>query len=65
MTETIPQIRARHRQEIKQAVSAMAERRVTQSKAARELETTLSVIGYIISKEGIFWPVKKQGVKTQ
>jgi transcriptional regulator with GAF, ATPase, and Fis domain len=61
--ETIPQMRARHRREIEQAVKDMAARRITQAEAAKMLGMTRSGINAIIQRKGIFWPVKQQGRK--
>lgn len=65
MTETIPQMRARHRREIEAAVLEQAARRITQTQAARRLGMSLTGLNNLIHRVGIFWPVKQQGRKQQ
>lgn len=61
MIETIPAMRRRHKEELRNLVEGEAERRITQTQAARNLGTTLQNLNNIIQREGIYWPVKAQG----
>ena len=61
MTETIPQMRARHRREIAAAISDQAALRITQTVAAKHLGMSLNGLNNIIVRNGLFWPVKRQG----
>lgn len=61
MTETIPQMRARHRQEIRAAVAEQAARRITQTEASKALGISLQRLNGLVIGQGIFWPVKRQG----
>jgi len=61
MTETIPQMRARHRREIATAISDQAAMRITQTVAAKHLGMSLNGLNNIIVRNGLFWPVKRQG----
>jgi hypothetical protein len=63
MTETIPQMRERHAREIRQAVEALAAERITQTEAARRNHMPLTHLNNLIHRLGIFWPVKRQGVR--
>lgn len=63
MTETIPQMKARHACELRQAVERLAAERITQTQAARSQGMTLTALNNIIRRAGIFWPVKAQGVR--
>ena len=65
MTETIPQMRARHRREIADAVAKQAELRITQTKAAKQLGLSLQGLNNIIMRNGLPWPVKRQGRGAQ
>ncbi len=64
MTETIPQMRERHRTEIRQAVERLASERITQAEAARRNGMALTHLNNLIHRLGIFWPVKRQGVRS-
>ena len=64
MTETIPQMRRRHRDEIRAAIEAQGALRITQAQAARNLNMSVQGLNNIIQRNGIDWPVKRQGVKT-
>ena len=61
MTETIPAMRARHRREIATAISDQAALRITQTVAAKHLGMSLNGLNNIIVRNGLFWPVKRQG----
>ena len=61
MTETIPQMRARHRREIATAISDQAALRITQTAAAKHLGVSMNTLNNIIVRNGLFWPVKRQG----
>jgi transcriptional regulator with GAF, ATPase, and Fis domain len=63
MTETIPQMRQRHAAEIRQAVERLASERITQAEAARRNGMNLTAINNLVRRLGIFWPVKRQGVR--
>ena len=59
--ETIPQMRTRHAREIREAIEALAARRITQTEAARIAGMNLSGLNNIIQRNAIFWPVIRQG----
>lgn len=65
MIETIPQMRARHAKEIREAVEAQAAKRLTQTQASKCLGVSLTCLNNLILRMGIFWPVKAQGKATQ
>jgi hypothetical protein len=64
MTETIPQMRERHAAEIRQAVERLASERITQAEAARRNGMALTHLNNLIHRLDIFWPVKRQGVRS-
>lgn len=59
--ETWDQITRRHKREKIEIVKALAAERLTQTEAAARLNMTLTGLNNFIHREGIFWPVKKQG----
>lgn len=61
MTETLPEMKARHRAERRALVEKMAKERMTQTQAARRLGVKLTHLNNLIRREGIFWPVVRQG----
>lgn len=61
MTETIPQIRARCRADIKAAVIAQRDKGITQTEAGRNLGLSTQGINNLIHRLDIKWPLKRQG----
>lgn len=61
MKETIPQMRARHRHEIEEAIINQAVKGRTQTEAARILGMTTTGLNNIVRRQGIYWPVIRQG----
>lgn len=59
--ETWDQITRRHKREKIAIVQALADERITQTEAADRLNMTLTGLNNFIHREGIFWPVIKQG----
>lgn len=65
MTETIPAMRRRHAAEIKAAVVAQRDRRITQTVAAAALGLSVQGLNNLIHRNDIRWPVKRQGLPKQ
>ena len=61
MLETWHQMTVRHQRERRELVEGLAARRITQSEAARNLGTSLGCLNNFIRRNGISWPVKRQG----
>ncbi len=61
MRETWDQMTARHRRERRAMVVTLAESRLTQTEAAKLLGIKLTRLNNYIHRNGIFWPVVKQG----
>jgi hypothetical protein len=61
VTETIPEMRARHKAEVKAALVEQAEMRISQTEAARNLDMKLTGLNNLVIKLDIYWPVKMQG----
>jgi transcriptional regulator with GAF, ATPase, and Fis domain len=61
--ETWDQMTRRHQRERRELVERLASERITQTQAARRLNTTLHVLNNFIHRKGIFWPVIQQGKK--
>lgn len=59
--ETWDQITRRHKREKIAIVQGLADERITQTEAAARLNMTLTGLNNFIHREGIFWPVIKQG----
>ena len=59
--ETWDQITRRHKFEKIAIVEALAAERITQTEAAKRLGMTLTGLNNFIHREGILWPVIKQG----
>lgn len=59
--ETWDQMTRRHKRERRKMVEALAAKRITQSQAASEVNTTLTCLNNYIRRNRIFWPVKRQG----
>lgn len=64
MTETIPQMKARHKREIRAAVERLASERITQTEAARRNGMALTALNSMVQRLGVYWPVIRQGVRT-
>lgn len=63
--ETIPAMRARHAEEIRAAIEEQAQARLTQTQAAKRLGLSLTALNNICQRKGIWFPVKRQGFKTE
>jgi len=61
MTETLPQMRARHEAELRALILSQANARKTQTQASRTLGVSLTCLNNLIQRMGIYWPVKAQG----
>ena len=61
MTETIPQMKLRHKREVRAALERLAAERITQTEAARRNGMALTDLNGLLVRMGIFWPVKRQG----
>lgn len=61
--ETWDQMTRRHKRERREMVEAFAAQRVTQTVAAKHMNTTLTCLNNYIRRNGIFWPVMSQGVR--
>jgi len=57
-------LRERQKQERIEQVRKLAQSRITQTQAARELGVSLQTLNRFIQLNEIFWPVVKQGVKS-
>jgi len=57
-------LRERQKQERIEQVRELAQSRITQTQAARELGVSLQTLNRFIQLNEIFWPVVKQGVKS-
>ena len=57
-------LRERQKQERIEQVRELAQSRITQTQAARELGVSLQTLNRFIQLNEIFWPVVKQGVKN-
>lgn len=58
------ELRERQRKERIEQVEKLARARLTQTEAAQKLGVTLQTLNRFIQLNDIFWPVVKQGVKT-
>ena len=63
MIETWAEMTCRHKRERRQLVENLASERMTQTQACRVLKTNLSCLNNFIKRNGIFWPVIRQGKK--
>lgn len=61
MTETWDQMTRRHKRERRAMVEALAARRLTQTEAARKINTTLTCLNNYVRRNRIDWPVVRQG----
>lgn len=52
---------ARHKRERIEMVQSLARSGYTQTQAAKILDTSVTGLNNFIQREGIHWPVKKQG----
>jgi DNA invertase Pin-like site-specific DNA recombinase len=57
-------LRERQKQERIEQVRELAQSRITQTQAARELGVSLQTLNRFIQLNDIFWPVVKQGVRS-
>jgi transcriptional regulator with GAF, ATPase, and Fis domain len=62
--ETWDQMTARHERERRDMVERLAAERITQTQAARRLGISLSGLNNFIQRNGIFWPVIRQGFRS-
>jgi DNA invertase Pin-like site-specific DNA recombinase len=64
MTETLPQMAERHKQEKRQAVEAMNAACMTQTEAAKALGVSLTCLNNFVRRSGIVWRVIQQGKRA-
>jgi hypothetical protein len=60
MTETIPAMRARWKAELLAAITAQAERNITQTEAAPVLGVSVQRLNALIHQNAIHWPRNQQ-----
>ena len=60
---TLPKLRETYFAARRALVERKAAERITQTRAARELGVNLTCLNNIIRREGIHWPVIRQGKK--
>jgi len=63
--KTLPELTRTYRQARRAMVERHARAGLTQTEAARELGVSLTALNNLIRREGIDWPVKRQGRKQE
>lgn len=61
---TLPGLRTEYKTARRELIEAHAKTGATQTAAAERLGVTRNALNNIIQREGIFWPVKRQGRKS-
>ena len=61
---TLPELKATYYAARRAIIERHASQRKTQTQAARDLGVTLTALNNIIHREGIYWPVIKQGPRN-
>ncbi len=57
------EIRKRHVNDLRLLLTTLAGRRITQTEASRLLGVRLGAFNQLLSRNDVFWPVKRQGAK--
>lgn len=58
------EIRKRHERDLRLVLTSLADLRITQTEACAVFGTHLATLNQLLIRNGVFWPVKKQGVRS-